>query len=129
MNKPNKDNPDCKERRRTRGLRVGSDSDALRLLLLPGLLVQMEVGKVVVVLRNTQAYPSINIQQQSASTKLLLEMHDPRAEFVYHAVSSQNIDSQNWTLRISNPGTVAYDHFNMPFEGSNLPGAGPIFPD
>ena len=30
---------------------------------------------------------------------------------------------------ISNPRTTVYVHFSMPFESSNLPGAGPKFPD
>ena len=44
-------------------------------------------------------------------------------------VSSHNFDSQTFKLRVSNPRTTAYCHFKMPFESSNLPGAGPIFPD
>ena len=34
---------------------------------------------------------------------------------------------QSFKLRVSNPRTAAYAYFNMPFESSNLPGAGPIF--
>ena len=32
-------------------------------------------------------------------------------------------------LRVSNPGAIAYVHFKLPFESSDLPGAGPFFPD
>ena len=32
------------------------------------------------------------------------------------------------SLRISNPGNLACFHFKVPFESSNLPGSGPIFP-
>ena len=33
------------------------------------------------------------------------------------------------SLRFSNPRTIAYAHFKMPFESRNIPGAGPVFPD
>ena len=36
---------------------------------------------------------------------------------------------QHLKLRVSNPRTVANCHSETPFESSNLPGAGPIFPD
>ena len=44
-------------------------------------------------------------------------------------VSSHYFDSQTIKLRISNPRTIAYVHFNMPVYSSNRPGAGPILPD
>ena len=42
---------------------------------------------------------------------------------------SHNLNSQSFKLRASNPRTIAYVHFNTPFESSDLPGAGTIFPD
>ena len=42
-------------------------------------------------------------------------------------VNSHNCDAQQFKLRVSNLRTVTYVHFNLPFESSNLPGAGPIF--
>ena len=42
-------------------------------------------------------------------------------------VSSHNVNSHNFNLRVSNPRTIAYVHFNMPFDSSNLPWTGPIF--
>ena len=42
-------------------------------------------------------------------------------------VGSHDFDSQDFKLRVSNPRTVAYLHLNMPFDGSNLSGAGPMF--
>ena len=45
-------------------------------------------------------------------------------------VSSHNFNSQNSELGSSSPrAVIAYFHFRMPFESSNLPGVGPIFPD
>ena len=44
-------------------------------------------------------------------------------------VSSHNFNSHNFKSRVSNPRTVAYLHFEMPFGNSNLPGARSIFPD
>ena len=44
------------------------------------------------------------------------------------SVSSHNFNSQIVKLRVSNPRTIAYVHFKM-LKCSNLPGAGPIFPD
>ena len=38
-------------------------------------------------------------------------------------VGSRNLNSQ-----LSNRGSIAYVRFDMPFECSNLPGAGPSFP-
>ena len=46
-----------------------------------------------------------------------------------HTVSSHNFHSQKYKLRVSNPRTIAYVHFKMPFESSNILGAGPISPD
>ena len=40
-------------------------------------------------------------------------------------VSSHNFNLPKIKLRVSNPRTIAYFHF----ESSDLPGAGPIFPD
>ena len=40
--------------------------------------------------------------------------------------SSHHFNLHNFKLMVSNPRTIAYVHFNMPFEHSNLPGAGPI---
>ena len=45
------------------------------------------------------------------------------------AVSSHNFNSLNVKLRVSNPRAIAYAHLKVPFESSDLPGAGPIFPD
>ena len=42
---------------------------------------------------------------------------------------SHNVNSQNLKLGVLNPRTIAYLHFEMPFGSSDLPGAGPIFPD
>ena len=44
-------------------------------------------------------------------------------------VSSRHFNSQCFELRVSNPRTTAHLDFRMPFDNSNLPGAGPIFPD
>ena len=44
-------------------------------------------------------------------------------------VSSHMFNSQKNKLRVSNPRTIIYFPFKMPFESFNLPGAGPIFPD
>ena len=44
-------------------------------------------------------------------------------------VSSHNFNSQKIKLRLSNPRTVAYFHFKMLFESSDLSGAGHISPD
>ena len=44
-------------------------------------------------------------------------------------VSSRNFNSRYLKSRVSNPRTIAYVRFEMPFESSNLPGARPIFPD
>ena len=43
-------------------------------------------------------------------------------------VSSHKFNSQNFKLRVSNPRTIAYFHFKMLFESSDLPGAGQFFP-
>ena len=40
--------------------------------------------------------------------------------------SSHNFNSQNVKLRVSNLRTIACVRFKVPFESSNLPGAGPI---
>ena len=40
---------------------------------------------------------------------------------------SHDINLQNFNLRVLNPRTIAYAHFNMSIDSSNLPGAGPIF--
>ena len=37
---------------------------------------------------------------------------------------SHNFNSQNFKWRVSNPRTTAYFHFRMPFESSQLAGAG-----
>ena len=44
-------------------------------------------------------------------------------------VSSHEFNLQHFKLRVSNLRTIAYSHFGVPFGSSNLPGAGPIFPD
>ena len=44
-------------------------------------------------------------------------------------VSSHRFNSQDFKLGVSNPRTIAYHDLNMPFESSDLPGAGPICPD
>ena len=43
-------------------------------------------------------------------------------------VGSHNVNLQNVNVRVSNPGIIAYAHFEMPFESSNLLGSGPLFP-
>ena len=43
-------------------------------------------------------------------------------------VSSHNLPPQHFKLRVSNPTAIAYFYFKLPFETSNLPVAGPIFP-
>ena len=48
---------------------------------------------------------------------------------IFNAVNSHNFNSHNFKLRASSPRTIAFFHFNMPFESSHLPGAGPMFPD
>ena len=50
--------------------------------------------------------------------------HSLRATVTYH-----NINSQPFRLRLSNHRTIDHVHFNMPFETSNLSGAGPVSPD
>ena len=47
----------------------------------------------------------------------------------HHTVSSHNFNSQRFKFRVSNPWTIAYVHLKMPFKNSNIPRAGPIFPD
>ena len=42
------------------------------------------------------------------------------------AVKSHNSNSWTFKLRVSNPRTFAYARSKMPFESSNIPGAGPI---
>ena len=49
--------------------------------------------------------------------------------FMVGPISSHSFNSQDFKLRVSNPRTVAYFRFNTPFDSSNLPRAGPIFPD
>ena len=49
--------------------------------------------------------------------------------FLHNSVSSHMFNSQIFKLRVSNPKVIAYFHFKMPFEHSNLAGAGHIFPD
>ena len=44
-------------------------------------------------------------------------------------VSSHEFNLQHFKLRVSNPRTIAYVHFNTPFESSNLPDPWHIFPD
>ena len=44
-------------------------------------------------------------------------------------VTSHNNNSQTFNLRVSGPRNLAHVHFKLPFESSNLPGAGPISPD
>ena len=44
-------------------------------------------------------------------------------------VSSPDFNSHKFSLRVSSPRAVANFHFAVPFGSSNLPGAGPIFPD
>ena len=46
-----------------------------------------------------------------------------------NTVSSHNFNSHNFNLRVSDPRTIAYFHFKMLLESSNLPGNGPILPD
>ena len=47
----------------------------------------------------------------------------------HRAVSSHNLDSQSFNLRVSNPGAMDYPdlNINMPFNSLNLPGPGPVF--
>ena len=55
---------------------------------------------------------------------------EQRLEEKIDTVSSHNVDSRHFKSRVSNPRTVAYAHFKVPFESSNLLGAGPtFFPD
>ena len=53
----------------------------------------------------------------------------PQAAVTPLAGSSHNLNLQKFKLRASNPRTIAYAHFKMPFESSDLPVAEPIFPD
>ena len=46
-----------------------------------------------------------------------------------HAVSSHNFNSLNFKCRVSDARSVACFHCEMPFESSDLPEAGPVFPD
>ena len=48
---------------------------------------------------------------------------------VRRSVRSHAFDSQHLSLRVSNLRASAYVHLKVPFGSSNLPGAGPIFPD
>ena len=41
--------------------------------------------------------------------------------------SSRNFDWHSFGSRVSNPRAIAYFHFNMPFESSDLPGSGRPF--
>ena len=42
---------------------------------------------------------------------------------------SRTLDSQQFKSGVSHPRIIAHVHLEKPFESSNLPGAGPIFPD
>ena len=58
-------------------------------------------------------------------------LHGARTRAHVRAVSSRNLtsykfNSQHVNLGVSNPKTTDYVHFKVPFESSNLPGAGPI---
>ena len=46
---------------------------------------------------------------------------------VSSTVSSHNLSSHSFKLRVSNPRTIAYVDFNMPFESSNIQGLGSFF--
>ena len=65
-----------------------------------------------------------NMWYNKCSTCLLVTVHG----LSLLAVGSHTFSSQNFKSRVSNPRAIAYFHFNRPFESSNLPGAGPIFP-
>ena len=64
----------------------------------------------------------------SSSSSNIISMSDPVPSSVRGrcAVSSPNFNSQTIKSRVSNPRTIAYFRIKMPFEGSDLPGAGPI---
>ena len=47
----------------------------------------------------------------------------------YSTVSSDNFNSQHFKSRVSSPRSLGNFRFKMLFESSNLPGAGPNFPD
>ena len=47
----------------------------------------------------------------------------------HRTVRSDNINSQNFKLRILIPRTIAYVHPKRPIGSSNIPGAGSNFPD
>ncbi len=55
------------------------------------------------------------------------EEEDPQSSA--STVSSRGFNLHNFKFGASNPRSIACFHFEVPFEGSNLPGAGPIFPD
>ena len=47
--------------------------------------------------------------------------------FRVQSVLIRMFNSRNFELRVSTPRNIAYSQFDMCFECSNLPGAGPIF--
>ena len=44
-------------------------------------------------------------------------------------VRARDFDSRSFNLRVSDSRTIFHVNFKMPSVSSNLPGAGPIFPD
>ena len=44
-----------------------------------------------------------------------------------YTVSYNSFDSDRVKSTVSNPRAIAYVHFKLPCERSNLPGSGPIF--
>ena len=88
-------------------------------------------SEVIRVTRVTRLMPNGTCQDSNASGRGEVRCEEKRRGLGQgcFAVSSHNFNWQHFKLRVSDPRTSAYVHFNMPFESSNLPGAGPSCPD
>ena len=112
---------------------------SLRLSTKQKMEIHVEAGIIVVIINVC----TITITVCFYCVLLLLLLLDPcgggrtgswgrrgfEAALKSHPVGAHDFDSTKVELRVSNQRTVAYFHFNMPFENSNLPGAGPILSD
>ena len=95
----------------------------LRLLLL---IIIIIIVTMIMMIISIMVLITIIVVIIVTVTVLIITMNIMRAR---SAFSSHGLDSQTIELRVSNPRTVACLDLTMPYESSNLPGAGPIFPD
>ena len=72
------------------------------------------------------AAPAVHLHRQRALAPMAAR---GGASDVSATAGSHNSDSRNLKSRVSDPRSIAYVHSKIPFESSNLPGSGPIFPD